>query len=81
MICKKFCKGGVNTKYGLKASGLSKDTIKTHKLQPDERGHYNCPLGCVDMPTSKEAADNIIATYGSKSSICYACDFRGGTEK
>ncbi len=54
--CKKFCKGGMNTSFGLVAMGLDEtevipdskkaSTILT-PVKKNKSGGYTCPLGCT----------------------------------
>jgi hypothetical protein len=84
MSCDTFCRGGVNSKYGLISLGLDSDVVrldknKCHSFKGVKRtpiGDYLCPLGCVHYPKTKEAAINLKRNGAGRHNVCRQNKFR-----
>jgi len=79
MACEKYCKGGMNTEWGLIAKDLDPEmfdkTSHAKFVQVKTKKGYLCPHGCNANPANENKARNLIKNSGIKS-ICLNNPFR-----
>ena len=69
--CEGFCKGPINTRFGLMADPkimLDDSSFHTIFLKHSASG-YNCPIGYKHNPTTKEKTKALVQA-GGRFSIC-----------